>query len=201
MPNGDIFITDRLKECSWGLIPRQSAPFARGGGSQVIVYGYPYWSASFRYENLDDAGMREMSAWLAGRQGSRYSFLAYRPRTRLPAGGATSNSGVTLAAVDTANSELDFTGLPHALEPGDMVSYYTAASGYYCGEVVSAGAYSAGAQTVGVQPPPVAEHASTPNPRIVEALCEFQIEGQPQIVETHDKRYTVSFGARQVERA
>lgn len=201
MANGEAWITDRLKECSWSLMQRQSAPAARGGGSQVIVYGPPYWVATFRYENLDDAGMREMSAWLAGRQGSRYSFLAYRPRTRLPSGGATSNSGVTLSAVDTPNSELDFTGLPHALVPGDMVSYYTNASGYYCGEVTSAGTYSAGAQTVGVSPPPVAKHTSTPAPRIVEALCEFQIEGQPQIVETHDKRYSVSFGARQVERA
>lgn len=201
MANGEAWITDRLKECSWNLVQRQSAPASRGGGSQVIIYGNPYWMATFRYENLDEAGMREMSAWIARRQGSRYSFLAYRPRTRLPAGGATSNSGVTLSAVDTANSELDFTGLPHALEPGDMVSYYTAASGYHCAEVTEAGTITAGAQTVGISPPPVAKHASTPAPRIVEALCEFQIEGPPQIMETHDKRYSVSFTARQVERA
>lgn len=201
MANGEIFITDRLKECSWGLVQRQSAPASRGGGAQVIVYGNPFWGATFRYENLDADGMREMSAWITRRQGSRYSFLAYRPRTRLPSGGATSNSGVTLAAVDTANSELDFTGLPHPLIAGDMVSYYTQASGYYCGEVTAAGTFSAGAQTVGVSPPPVAKHSSTPAPRIVEALCEFQIEGQPQVTETYDRKYIVSFAARQVERA
>jgi hypothetical protein len=41
----------------------------------------------------------------------------------------------------------------------------------------------------------------TPQARVFEAVAEFQLVGQAQITEPHDKRYAVSFSARQVERA
>lgn len=198
MSAGEIFLTDRLKDCSWGLQHRQSAPFGRQTG-QVIVYGASYWMASFRYENLDEAGLRALSAWIARRQGARYSFTAYRPTRAKPANGASSNSGLGVSAVSTAASTVALTGLTGALLAGDMLSYYTAASGYYCGEVVSAGAFSLGAQTLTVSPAPVAAHAS-PQARVFQALCEFQLEGDPQIAEPHDRRYALSFSARQVTR-
>ena len=201
MSAGEIFLTDRLKDCSWSLMHRQSAPFARQTG-QVIVYGSAFWNASFRYENLSETGLRALSAWIARREGARNSFTAYRPTRRLPASGLASNSGVGISAISTANSTISLSGLgSNAMIAGDMVGYYTAALGYYCGEVVSVGSLSAGAQTVTVSPAPVAVHGSTPNVRVVDALAEFQIEGQPTISEPHDLRYAVSFSARQVERA
>jgi hypothetical protein len=200
MSAGEIFLTDRLKDCSWTLIPRQSTPFGRQAG-QVVSYGQPYWAAQFRYENLDEAGLRALSAWLARREGARVTFTAYRPTRARPSSGLASNSGVGISAINTGASTISLTGLStNAMAPGDMVSYFTAASGYYCGEVVSVGSLSSGAQTVTVKPAPVALNAS-PQVRIVEALAEFQIDGEAAISEPHDRRYGVSFSARQVERA
>lgn len=199
MSQGEIFLTDRLKDCSWRMVPRQSAPFARQTG-QVITYGSPFWVAQLRYENLDEAGLRALSAWIARRQGARFTFTAYRPTRARPANGATSNSGLGISAVSTVNSTVALTGLTGALGAGDMLSYYTAASGYYCGEVVSAGSISSGAQTLTVSPAPVAANAS-PQARVFQALAEFQLEGEATITEPHDRRYGVSFAARQVERA
>jgi hypothetical protein len=201
MSQGEIFLTDRLKDCSWFLSPRQSVPFGRRGG-QVITYGQPYWSAQFRYENLDEAGLRAMSAWIARREGARYTFTAYRPTRKLPASGLASNSGVGIASISTINSTVSLTGLStNAMVPGDMVSYYTAALGYYCGEIVSVGTLSGGAQTVTVRPAPVTVNVSTPDVRVVEAVCEYQLDGEVRISEPYDRRYAVSFAARQVERA
>ena len=199
MSQGEIFLTDRLKDSSWVLAHRQSQPFGRQTG-QVITYGASYWMAQFRYENLSEAGLRALSAWLARRQGSRVTFTAYRPSRRSPASGATSNSGLGISSVNTAASTVAMTGLGAALAPGDMLSYFTAANGYYCGEVVSAGSISSGAQTLTVSPAPVAANG-TPQARVFEAVAEFQLVGQAQITEPHDKRYAVSFSARQVERA
>jgi hypothetical protein len=200
MSAGEIFLTDRLKDCSWSLVPRQSVPFGRQAG-QVISYGQPFWAASFRYENLDEAGLRAMSAWLSRREGARVTFTAYRPTRALPASGLASNTGLGISAISTAASTISLTGLStNAMQPGDMVSYYTAASGYYCGEIVSVGALSAGAQTVTVRPAPVTVNVSTPAARVVQSLAEFQIDGEVSINEPHDRRYGVSFTARQVER-
>lgn len=201
MSAGEIFLTDRLKDCSWALIPRQSAPFGRQAG-QVVSYGQPFWSAQFRYENLDEAGLRALSAWLARRDGARVTFTAYRPTRAKPSSGLASNSGVGISAISTANSTISLTGLStNAMLPGDMVGYFTAASGYYCGEVVSVGTLTGGAQTVTVRPAPVAVNGSTPNVRVVQALAEFQIDGEATISEPYDRRYSLSFSARQVERA
>jgi hypothetical protein len=198
LSQGEIFLTDRLKDSSWSLAHRQSVPFGRQTG-QVIVYGASYWMASFRYENLDEAGLRALSAWIARRQGARVTFTAYRPTRARPASGASSNAGLGISAVSTVNSTVAMTGLAGALAAGDMLSYFTAASGYYGGEVVSAGAISSGAQTLTVSPAPVAAHGS-PQARVFQALAEMQLEGEPNISEPHDKRYSVSFSARQVTR-
>jgi hypothetical protein len=200
MSQGELFLTDRLKDCSWTLIPRQSAPYARQTG-QVITYGQPYWVAQFRYENLDLAGLRLLSAWIARREGARFTFTAFRPTRRIPASGVTTNSGVGIGSVSTANSTISLTGLStFSMQAGDMVSYFTAASGYYCGEIVAVGTLSGGNQTVTVRPAPVTPNAA-PQARIVEALAELQLDGQIAINEPHDRRYAVSFSARQVERA
>ncbi len=199
MSAGEIFLTDRLKDASWSLAHRQSQPFGRQTG-QVITYGASYWLAQFRYENLSEAGLRALSAWIARRQGSRVTFTAFRPTRRRPANGASSNTGLGISAVNTSASTVSMTGLSAALAPGDMLSYRTAVSGYYCGEVVAAGSFSSGAQTLTVSPAPVAANG-TPQARVFEALAEFQLDGQPQISEPHDRRYSVSFSARQVERA
>lgn len=201
MSQGEIFLTDRLKDCSWTLAPRQSVPFGRQAG-QVISYGQPFWVAQFRYENLDEAGLRALSAWLARREGARVTFTAFRPTRKQPAlGPSVSNSGITITSVSTAASTVTWNNLPCALSPGDMLSYYTAAGGYFCGEIVAVEAIVGDAQTVTVKPAPVAVHASTPAPRIVQALAEFQLDGEAAISEPHDRRYAVSFTARQVERA
>lgn len=200
MSAGEIFLTDRLKECSWVLVPRQSVPFGRQAG-QVVTYGQPFWTAQLRYENLSETGLRALSAWIARREGARVTFTAFRPTRRRPSSGLSSNSGLGISAVDTGASTISLTGLStNAMQPGDMVSYFTAANGYFCGEVVSVGSLSAGAQTVTVRPAPVAAHAS-PQVRVVEALAEFQLDGEIAISEPHDRRYAVSFNARQVERA
>lgn len=201
MSQGEIFLTDRLKDASWTLAHRQSTPFGRQTG-QVVTYGNPYWTAQFRYENLSEAGLRALSAWLARRKGSAVTFTAWRSSRKTPASGFTNNAGISIDAYSTSASTVTLSGLgSSAMAPGDMVSWYTQAGGYWCGEVVSAGSLSGGAQTVTVSPPPVVYHGTSASPRLYQALAEFQIEGQPQISEPHDKRYSVSFAARQVERA
>jgi hypothetical protein len=196
----EIFLTDRLKDCSWALSHRQSAPLFRQGG-QVVTYGQPFWVANFRYENLSREGLRALSAWIGRRQGSRVPFTAYRPSRATPANGITSNSGIGINAYDTAASTITLSGLGAALVAGDMVSWRTQYEGYWCGEVVSAGSISGGVQTLTMSPAPIVYHGTLSAPRIYQAIAEFQLEGDVQIGEPHDKRFSVSFAARQVERA
>lgn len=199
MSQGEIILMPQLKDLSWSMVPRQSVPYANLGG-QIVSYGQPYWGLTFTYENLTEAQFRQLSAWIARREGARYTFTAFRPTRRQPfAGPSVTNVGVGISSVDTANSEINFTGLPCDLTAGDMVGYSTAAGGYYVGEVLADAARSGGAATASVRPAPVPE-AATENARIVEALGEFQLESQPVISEPHNKRYSVSFQARQVDR-
>lgn len=190
----------RLKESSWVLEARQSQVGALLGG-WVVTYGQPFWRANFSYSGLKEAEFRALSAWIARREGARYTFTAFRPSRRQPIEGpSVNNSGIGISSVDTSGSTISFSGLPCDLSAGDMVSYYTNQGGYYCGEVMYDAAEVSGAATVTVKPAPVTAHTSTPAVRIVEALCEFQIEGIPAIAEPFDKKYAVSFAARQVER-
>lgn len=199
MSQGEQLLTTCLKDASWVLVPRQAVPAAAFGG-QVISYGSSYWVAGFSYSGLKLDEFRALSAWLARREGARYTFTAYRPTRAQPADGpSVTNTGVDIASVDAANKTISFTGLPCDLTAGDMVGYSTAAGGYYVGEVTADAAESGGAATVSVTPAPVTEHA-TANARIVQALGEFQLDGPPRISEPHSKRFEVSFQARQVER-
>lgn len=202
MSQGEIFLTDRLKEAVWTLNQRQSAPGSRDGGGAVVTYGRPFWTLSLRYENLDDAAFRQLSGWIARRDGARVTFTAYRPsRPRPLLAPSQSNAGLGVSSVNASASTVSLTGLGSTvISPGDMIGFYTSTSGYWIGEAVATATPSGGAATVTVKPYPQTPHASTPNVRLYQAIGEFQLSGLPQITEPHDGRRNVAINAVQVVR-
>lgn len=203
MSQGEIILTDKLKDLTWEPPEeRQSEQNQRGGNDQVVTFGRPFWRIRASYDGLDDAGYRALTAWLARRKGSRVTFTAFRPSRRRPLlAPALTNSGLTVVAVNVSGGTVTIGGVgTTAISAGDMVGFYTTAGGYWVGEATAAASPSGGQVIIPVHPYPQAAHASTPNPRLFEALGEFKLVGRPQNTERPTKRHSVSFEAIQVVR-
>jgi len=203
MSQGEFILSNYLKELTWSPPEeRQSDADQRGGSGQVITFGRPYWRIRFIYDNQNDAAYRAQTAWLARRKGSRVTFTANRPGMRKPllAPGMT-NEGLSVVAVNIAAGTVTIGGLgTNPISAGDMLSYYTANSGYWVGQALADAAPVTGQAVISVHPPPQTPHASTPVPRLVDAIGEFKLVGRIQNTERHTRRASVSFEAVQVVR-
>lgn len=203
MSAGEIFLTDGLKECTWTLMERQSDPETRENGGAVVTFGRPFWVMSARYDNLSETAFRLLSAWIARRKRSRVTFTAYRPdRPATLLNPAITNSGLGVSAVSIENATVSLTGLgSNVISPGDMISFYTATGGYWVGMATATATPTAGAATVSVWPPPQTPSTSpSPAVRLLQALGEFQLTGEPALSEPSSRVRSVEFTARQVIR-
>lgn len=201
MSAGEAFLTDCLKTCTWSLAERQSEAETRENGGSVVALGRPYWVIDAQYENLDDAGFRALTAWLARRKRSRVSFTAWRPdRPALLLNSSISNSGLGVSAVSISGATVSLTGLStNVISAGDMLGFSTLAGGYWVGMATANATPSAGAATVSVWPPPQTPHG-TPSVRLNKPLGEFQLVGDPSMSEPSSRNRSLSFSARQVIR-
>lgn len=201
MSAGELMLTDCLKDCTWELMGRQSDPETRSNGGAVVTYGRPYWVIRARYENYDDAFSRLLSAWVARRERARVSFTMWRPdRPTTLLNPAITNSGLGVSSVSAGASTVSLTGLgSNVISPGDMIGYSTLAGGYWVGEATATATPSGGNATVSVKPYPQSPHG-TPNVRLLKALGEFQLVGEPSRSEPSSRNRSLEFTARQVIR-
>jgi hypothetical protein len=201
MSAGELFLTDKLKECTWSLVERQSDAETRENGGQVVSLGRPYWMMTARYDNLDLETFRQLSAWVVRRKRSRVTFTAWRPdRPALALNSSITNSGLGVSSVNISGGTVTLTGLgSNVISPGDMIGFSTLAGGYWVGEATATAAPSAGSATVSVWPYPQTPHG-TPNVRLLKALGEFQLVGEPSSREPSSRVRSIEFTARQVIR-
>lgn len=194
MSTGEFMPTDALRECTWTLQERQTAQYSRGGNSQVIDLGDPFWTLTATYEGLGPAQFKALSAFISRRQGARVTFAARRPGRKPD----FAQDPVGLGFVVTSGKlRIDAGATP--VVAGDMVSYTTSGSGRYIGEVQSTSVVSGTNLECVMRPLALAAHA-TPDVAIVGAWGLFRLDPQSvQISETYDPRKRVSFSARQVE--
>jgi len=199
--NAELFLTDRMLECTWMIDEIQTAPGYRSGAGNVIKMGYPRWIIKAKYNNLDDALIiRKQSAWIARREKSANPFTAFRPLKRKPLNAPSgSNSGLGISGVDIASGTIDVTGCSWDISEGDMVSYRTSVSGLYVGEV-KANVSQGSTMTLPVWPPPFAPHASAPDLKLVDAVGEFQLLEMNPLIEVPDRKNNWDFTAKQVVR-
>lgn len=201
MSAGELILTDCLKECTWQLVEQQSAPETRANGGQVVTWGRPFWSLTARYENLSDAGFRALTAWVSRRKRSRVSFTAWRADRPAPLlNPAMTNTGLGVSSVNISAGTVTLTGLGSTvISPGDMIGFSTLAGGYWVGEATATATPSGGTATISVWPYPQTPHG-TPNVRLLKALGEFQLVGDPVIREPSSRVRSLEFVARQVIR-
>ena len=163
-----------LKNCVWTLEHRQTEQFGRGGGSQSIKLGNPFWRVRFEFENMLDADFRALTAFLARREGSRVPFWASRPDRDL---GINYTSGVTASVTVSGIQPTLDANQNQNLELGDMVGYNDVNGNRFVGEVtviVSNG--SNGITTVETQPPAPPRHATRTEGLVQGAYGDFTLE-------------------------
>lgn len=170
------------------------------GDNVNLTIGHPYWTAEIRVETPNRQSKAVWRAWHAARRGSRVPLLISRSFSLRPRAGAVSDTGLAVSSVNKAASTVSLSGAGSwAAKPGDMLSYYTAAGGYWIGEVTAAATASSGNITVPVWPFPATPHASLARPRRNYAFGEFYLTGRTQRQETADPDY-FEFEARQLIR-
>lgn len=203
MSQGELILTDKIKEMTWSPPEeRQSEQSTVGGNDQVITFGRPFWKMRVVYDQLNDVGHRALTSWLARRKGSRVTFTSPRLDRRRPLlAPAMSNAGLSVVSIDIAAGTVTIGGVGTTqISAGDMVGYYTAAAGYWIGEATANAAPSSGQVVIPVHPYPQTQHASLAAPRLYEPFGEFKLVGQVQNTSRHTKRASVSFEAIQVVR-
>ena len=192
--------TTGIVECLFEPVEIQTVRTIASGESLNLTVGAPFWRASIRIETPTRQAKAIWRAWATGRRGSRNPFLLSRSFSIIPRAGAVSDTGLGVSGVNFGASTVTLTGAgTHPVRTGDMISYYTAAGGYYIGEAIAAATPSSGNVTIAIWPPPAAPHASTPRPRRMYAFGEFFLDGPVNRTETHEPD-SLEFEARQLIR-
>ena len=169
------------------------------GSSQVLTTGFPFWTANIRVETPTKQLFAIWDAWITARQGPRYTFLLGRAFRSRPRNGAVTDTGMSISSVNIATGTVTLSGAgTYTAKIGDMISYATAAGGWYIGTVLEEATAVAGAVALKVWPTPLAA-AVTPRPRRFEPFGEFSIDGKVSKSETHTPNY-IEFSAKQVIR-
>lgn len=189
-------ITDSL----WELNFIQTERTIASGDNINLTIGQPYWTAEIRVETPTRQAKSLWRAWHAARQGSRVPLLISRAFSLIPRGGSVNDTGLSVSSVHKANSTITLAGAgTYTAKPGDMISYYTDAGGYWVGEVTAEATASGGNVTIPVVPTPATPHATLARPRRMYAFGEFFLTGRTQRQETADPDY-FEFSARQIIR-
>lgn len=189
-------ITDGL----WTLNFLQTERTIANGDSVNLSIGVPYWTAEIRVETPTRQSKAVWRSWLNARQASKVPLLISRAFSLVPRAGSVTDTGLGVSSVHKANSTVTLSGAgTWDAKPGDMLSYYTDAGGYWIGEITAAASASGGAITVSVVPTPATPHATLARPRRMYAFGEFVLSGRVQRQETADPDY-LEFEARQIIR-
>ncbi len=199
MTAGELMPCKGLVSAEMTLAYNQSAAFANSGQALIADFGPPKWRLVVRTARLTRDEAREWSAWFRRRDFRKVSFTAWRLMRRNPAGTASFSDESLTVSVDIANSQITITGdTTYQAREGDMISYGTAAGGYYLGEVVADASATGSSTVLTVRPQPEAP-ASTPNVRRRQALGEFRLVNPPEPFEDYANR-AIQFEARQITR-
>ncbi|WP_022697932.1 hypothetical protein [Euryhalocaulis caribicus] len=203
MANGDPMPLCGVIRDDWRLNYVQSMNRSRNGGEIINALGEPYWTRQIEVAFGGATGDADFAAWeafLIARQGRRFSFTAPRIFRRNPQAGVTDDSGLGVASIDRAVSTITLSGAgTRSATAGDMLSFYTANSGYWCGMATADANPSGGSITIPVQPAPFPPHASTAQPRRTNALGEFRLAEDFQLTDAH-RRKSITLTAVQVIR-
>lgn len=188
-----------ITDCLFTLNQVQTERTIGSGDSVNLTIGEPYWTAEIRVETPTRQSKAVWRSWIAARRASRVPMLISRAFSLIPRGGPVVDTGLSVTSIHVANSTVTLGGAgTYTAKPGDMLSYYTAAGGYWIGEITAAATASAGAVTVSVVPAPKTPHASLARPRRYYAFGEFFLTRERR-QETHDPDY-LEFEARQIIR-
>jgi hypothetical protein len=198
----ELFPTNFLKLNSWYFDEKQSGGDSRDGNGWVVELGTGLWMVTLRYENLTDAAMRALTAFVARRRGKAVTCTIVRTDRKAPLmAPSMTNSGLTVNSIDEDAKTVTMSGLgSNAISSGDMLSYKTNMNGFFIGEITADATPSSGVATLHVNTPPITPHASAPAPRLREAYGEFMMEGPPEILEPFDRRRIVGLKMKQVVR-
>ena len=204
MSVGEFWPEKGVLTSEWVLNYRQNTPVSNAGDSVSIDHGEPYWTADVSVEvRKRSALVKEWSAFFARRQGSRNSFTMNRTFQSFPADGTPiPATPPILTLARRSDGRLASGGGTHGdYRPslGDMLGYFTAANGFYIGEVEEVVTSNGNQFQVTVTPPPFPFHPTEGNFRFVKAVGEFRLDGPPRVTETHARRRW-RFSATQVIR-
>jgi X-X-X-Leu-X-X-Gly heptad repeat protein len=195
----ETFPVSGLKSCEWTDVVRQTDQSSYGGGDSVIEMGEPYWTISCRYENLSEAQHRAVTSFLKRRNGSMVPFRAYRPDRQNPLNIANAGS-LSPSITEVSTGVMQITTGTNKLAEGDMVAYKTSTGARYVGEIADV----LSTQTSSIQ---CELYPAAPTPNGSPDLQIYRAEGLFRLVpssvqnpEPHDKRRSVTFSARQVEK-
>lgn len=200
MAAGALIPIHKLVRCEFHLVPQKTQRMGVSGASVQVFLGPTRIGLVVETERLTLADARAWSPWLNDRIHRGETFTAFNLWRVNPAGALGTADGSIGLTVEIPDSELHLTGVgAYAAKAGDWVSYRTANSGYWAGEVREDATAVAGAVTLKVNPEPVAPHPTTPAVRRVQALAEFELTTPVGPFEDYVWR-TLSFEAMSVLR-
>lgn len=188
-----------VSDMSFTLEDNQSQRASHSGHIQVAKFAPPCWRIQVSTSWLDENDFRTWTAWLQRRKGAIVPFLTHRlsrPNAKIP---VSSDAGLAISGINVSNSTISFSGTgTWTASEGDMISYETAAGGYYLGEVIETKSAASGVMTdLKVHPAPYDPHATTPNVKRINAVGQFVLElPVPSQIERIDERF-ISFTAKQ----
>lgn len=190
-----------VTECVFGSNDVQTSRTLNSGGQFSLTTGQPFWTADVRIDAPNRQAFAMVDAWLTARQLSKNPFLMGRRFASIPRGGDVDDSSLDVVSVDTAAGTVTLSGAgAYSAKAGDMLSYYTAAGGYWLGMILENASVAPGYEIeLSVWPTPATPHASTPAPRRRFAFGEFYIDGRISKSEGIGPRY-FEFSARQLIR-
>ena len=196
----EIAPCEGIVTCNWQLKRQQTVRETLSGDQAVIKLGRSYWMVDVKVDAPDLETFRLWKAFIARRQGSRFTFLLDRRFSASPADPTvSSDAGLDISSVVASTCTVNLTGVGSwAAKAGDLISYVTANAGFWVGEVVADATASAGAIALTVEPEPVAPNA-TPAVRRIQAYGEFALEDEPKFTDNWRSR-SLTFTARQVLR-
>lgn len=201
---GEFYPEKSVQSNVWTENHRQSSPNGLSGDSVAVEYGQAYWTVKLSIDLVPRSlTARQWSAFLKRREGVKNTFTMNRAFQSFPFnGGVTTDENLVIESASRANSTITLSGLEDTYQPeyGDMISFYTEYSGYYCGEVTQTATPSEGRVTLGVWPAPSNPHPLTPVPRRLKALAEFRLTKAPSANEAYDSR-SFNIEAKQIIRS
>lgn len=167
-----------VSECLFTANEIQSERTLLSGSAFVLTLGHPRWTAALRVEAPTRQAFAVWDARLTTLKRSKTPFLLTPKFQAIPRGGAVDDSSLDVLSVDKEDSTITLSGAgTYTAKMGDMISYKTAAGGWWIGKVLSeVNVVSPYEITIPVWPAPATPHA-TANPRRYYPFGEFTIDG------------------------